>query len=72
MADKEKYLIKIEEKLVEVTPEVYYAYFRMERQERWQKEKQQKHAVMSYDALYNGTTVGAEAITFFGKRHGAG
>ena len=26
MADKEKYMIKVEGKLVEVTPEVYYAY----------------------------------------------
>lgn len=48
MADKEKYMIKVEGKLVEVTPDVYYAYFRMERQERWQEEKQQGHAVMSY------------------------
>ena len=39
MADKEKYMIKVEGKLVEVTPEVYYAYFRMERQERGQEEK---------------------------------
>lgn len=56
MADKEKYMIKVEGKLVEVTPDVYYAYFRMERQERWQEEKQQGHAVMSYDALDDGET----------------
>ena len=51
MADKEKYVIKIQGQLVEVSPEVYYAYFHMERQERWQEEKQQEHGVMSYDAL---------------------
>ena len=62
MADKEKYMIKVEGKLVEVTPEVYYAYFRMERQERWQEEKQQGHAVMSYDALDDGETVGVEVV----------
>ena len=62
MADKEKYMIKVEGKLVEVTPDVYYAYFRMERQERWQEEKQQGHAVVSYDALDDGETVGAEAV----------
>ena len=45
MADKEKYMIKVEGKLIEVTPDVYYAYFRMERQERWQEEKQQEHCV---------------------------
>ena len=62
MADKEKYMIKVEGKLVEVTPDVYYAYFRMERQERWQEEKQQGHAVMSYDALDDGETVGVEVV----------
>ena len=62
MAGKEKYIIKVEGKLVEVTPEVYYAYFRMERQERWQEEKQQGHAVVSYDALDDGETVGVEVV----------
>lgn len=62
MADKEKYMIKVEGKLVEVTPDVYYAYFRMERQERWQEEKHQGHAVMSYDALDDGETVGVEVV----------
>ena len=62
MADKEKYMIKVEGKLVEVTPDVYYAYFRMERQERWQEEKQQGHAVMSYDALDDRETVGVEVV----------
>ena len=62
MTDKEKYMIKVEGKLVEVTPDVYYAYFRMERQERWQEEKQQGHAVMSYDALDDGETVGVEVV----------
>ena len=64
MADKEKYMIKVEGKLVEVTPDVYYAYFRMERQERWQEEKQQGHAVMSYDALDDGETVGVEVVPY--------
>ena len=62
MADKEKYMIKVEGKLVEVTPDVYYAYFRMERKERWQEEKQQGHAVVSYDALDDGETVGVEVV----------
>ena len=62
MTDKEKYMIKVEGKLVEVTPDVYYAYFRMERQERWQEEKQQGHAVVSYDALDDGETVGVEVV----------
>lgn len=62
MADKEKYVIKIQGKLIEVSEDVYYAYFRMERQERWQEEKKQEHGVVSYDALDNGETVGAEAV----------
>ena len=62
MADKEKYMIKIQGKLIEVSEDVYYAYFRMERQERWQEEKKQEHEVVSYDALDNGETNGAEAI----------
>ena len=62
MADKEKYMIKIQGDLIEVSEDVYYAYFRMDRQERWQEEKKQDHDVVSYDALDNGETVGAEAI----------
>ena len=62
MADKEKYMIKIQGNLIEVSEDVYYAYFHMERQERWQEEKKQGHEVVSYDALDNGETVGAEAI----------
>ena len=62
MADKEKYMIKIQGNLIEVTEDVYYAYFRMERQERWQEEKKQGHEVVSYDALDNWETVGVEAI----------
>ena len=57
MADKEKYMIKVEGKLVEVTPDVYYAYFRMERQERGQEEKKKRNEVMSYDALDDGDMV---------------
>ena len=62
MADKEKYMIKIQGRLIEVSEDVYYAYFRMERHERWQEEKKQEHEVVSYDALDNGETVGAEAV----------
>ena len=62
MADREKYIIKVEGKLVEVSQEVYFAYFRMERQERWQEEKQREHGVMSYDALDDGELVGLEDV----------
>lgn len=39
MVEKEKYIIKIQGDLTEVSENVYCAYFRMERRERWQKEK---------------------------------
>lgn len=62
MADKERYMIKVDGELVDVTPEVYYAYYCMERQERGQEEKKQRHDVMSDDALDNGETVGMKAV----------
>ena len=62
MADDQKYFIRLHGKEIEVSEVVYYAYYRMERQERWQEEKKQEHDVVSYDAMDNGETVGAEAI----------
>ena len=62
MADKEKYMIKIQGRLIEVSEDVYYAYFHMERQERTQEEKHQRNDVFSYDALDDGEIVGAENI----------
>ncbi len=62
MTDREKYIIKIEGELIEVTPDIYYAYFRMERQERGQEEKKQRNSVLSYDALDTGESTGEETI----------
>ena len=62
MAEKEVYIIKVEGNVVEVSPEVYYAYFRMERQERGQEENKQRNAVVSSDALDCDETVGLETI----------
>ena len=61
MAEKEKYIINIQGELVEVSPDFYHLYFRMERQDRTQEEKVQRHEI-SYNALDNGETVGAEAL----------
>jgi len=61
MAEKEKYIINIQGELVEVSPDVYQLYFRLERQERTLEEKVQRHEV-SYDALDNDETVGVEAF----------
>lgn len=62
MAEKEKYLINIQGQLIEVSPDVYYAYFRMRRQEQWQEEKKKEHKVVSYDALDTSETQGIENI----------
>ena len=59
MAEKEKYIINIQGELVEVSPDIYQLYIRLDREERTQEEKVQRHEV-SYDALDNGETVGAE------------
>lgn len=62
MADNEKYLIRLQGKAIEVSKDVYYAYFQMERQERTQEEKHQRNHVVSYDALDNMELVGAEGF----------
>lgn len=62
MAYKEVYVIRVQGKVVEVTPEVYYTYFQMERQERGQEEKKRRNVVLSYDALDNGNLTGVESI----------
>lgn len=62
MAEKENYVIRVEGNVVEVSPEVYYAYFHMERQERGQEEKKQRNAVVSYDALDSDEIVGLETM----------
>lgn len=62
MAEKENYVIRVEGNVVEVSPEVYYAYFHMERQERGQEEKKQRNSVVSYDALDSDETVGLETM----------
>lgn len=62
MAEKENYVIRVEGNVVEVSPEVYYAYFHMERQERGQEEKKRRNAVLSYDALDNENLTGLESI----------
>ena len=61
---KEKYHIKIQNDLVEVTREVYLEYYRAVRRERAQKEKDQKHGVLSYDALDAEGRLGSELLSY--------
>lgn len=60
MADKEKYFIPIEGKLIEVEENVYVAYYKMGRRERYLEERDQENCVLSYDALDRNGMVGQE------------
>lgn len=51
MADKERYYIPIEGKLIEVEENVYVAYYKMGRRERYLEERDKANNVYSYDAL---------------------
>ena len=62
MAEKKKYIIKIEGTLVEVTEEVYLAYFRMDRQARGVDEKDRYNNTARYNALDTDETLGAELL----------
>ena len=62
MADDQKYFIRLHGKEIEVSEDVYYAYFQVARQERTQDEKLQRNHVVSYDAMDNEGMVGAEAF----------
>ena len=60
MADNEKYFIPIEGKLIEVEENVYVAYYKMGRRERYLEERDQTNGVLSYDALDHDGMVGQE------------
>ena len=51
MADKEKYFIPIEGKLIEVKKEVYVNYYRMDRRERYLEERDRDNGVVSYNTI---------------------
>ena len=62
MADKEQYIISVEGKLIEVDENVYVAYYKMGRRERYLVERDQKNGVLSYDALDQDGIVGHEMM----------
>ena len=62
MAEKEKYIIKVQDTLVEVTEDVYLAYYRMERQAKGLEEKDRYHNTIPYDALDTDEMLGIESI----------
>lgn len=58
MAEHKHYYLPAEGQLVEVTKDVYTEYYKFQRKETYQIEKDQENGVMSYNALDNGETVG--------------
>ena len=62
MAEGRNYYIKIPGALVEVTEEVYLAYYRMHRRCSAVQEKDTYNGVTSYDALDTADTLGVDSI----------
>ena len=63
MAEKENYYIRINhQQLVEVTEEVYRAYYQEERRGRTVEEKDQRYGLTSYDELDTVELTGQEMI----------
>lgn len=62
MVDKEKFFIPIEGKLIEVEENVYIAYYKMGRRERYLVERDQKNGLLSYDALDQDGIIGQEMM----------
>lgn len=62
MAARNKFYIKIKGQLVEVTKDVYLAYYRGKRVEKTQLEKIHRNHVLSYDTFDTGSVLGAEML----------
>lgn len=62
MAEQKKYCIKVPGALVEVTEEVYSAYYRMKRRWSAQDERDTYNGLVSYDAMDTVETLGIDNI----------
>lgn len=60
MADKKKYYIRVPEACVEVSEDVYKAFWSMDRHIRTLEEKDARNHVFSYDAFDTDDMLGAE------------
>ena len=49
--ERQRYMLRINDTLVEVTREVYLAWYQAGRKERYQVEKMQRHGAVSYTHL---------------------
>lgn len=66
MAERKEYRIKVQGALVEVTREVYLAYYSVERHTRTLDEKDVRNGKVLYSALDTEETLGEEMIPDFG------
>ena len=62
MAEEKKYYIRVPEDLIEVTEEVYRAYYQEDRHGRTMEEKDQRNGLASYDELDTVELTGQEMI----------
>lgn len=69
MADRKEYRIKVQGVLVEVTREVYLAYYSVERHTRTLDEKDVRNGKVLYSELDTEETLGEEMIPDFGAAH---
>lgn len=65
MAEKRRYKISINGRLVEVSKEVYTCYYRMGRRERYIEERDFAHGKTLYSQLDNGETTGEGMLPDF-------
>lgn len=57
-----RYFIKVQDEVVEVSQEVYIAYYKMARQERYLDERDTAHGLLHYEAWTSEKMNGAEYI----------
>ena len=62
MAEEKKYLLRVQGRLVEVTKEVYCAYYRTERHARTLDEKDVRNGKVSYSDLDTEDILGEEMV----------
>ena len=62
MADRESYFIKVDNVLVEVTREVYDAYYSVKRHTRTLDEKDERNGTVPYSNLDTKETLGVEML----------
>lgn len=62
MAENRKYRIRVDGILVDVSEEVYHAYYSMERRARFLMEKDEKHGLLHYSDLDTEETLGEEML----------